>query len=86
MTLRRGYSDSKLSQWLKPKEDEDIDEHHFLPKFLVKETVGRDDFKTKKSDLNLSEEEKFDSIFDLNEAESMTNYFDFMNIKEVNYI
>src|SRR5690348_9961625 len=47
MTVRKGYSDSRLSRFLKADDDEDL--NNFLPKFLVKDIC--------KDDIDLSEGE-----------------------------
>lgn len=71
MTVRRGYSDSKLSRLLKPKVDEDL--NNFLPKFLVKD-IGKKD-----------ESEASGTIFEPNEAVDVGYFLEQMSFKDVRY-
>ena len=82
MTIRRGYSDSKLTQVLKPKFDEEnLD--NFLPKFLIKDMNHKDASKKQKAENDLNENEKHRSIFDASEEEDLNEYLRHLSIKEV---
>jgi hypothetical protein len=86
MSIRRGYSDSKLTQILKPKfDDENLG--NFLPNFLLKDI--KEDSKQPKQklkneeDVEIFESEKYRMIFDSNEEEDLNDYLQHLSIKEV---
>ena len=87
MSIRKGYSDSKLIQHLAqgPKskfDDDNLD--NFLPKFLIKDMNTKDESKliSKDEELDVNEIDN-KSIFDRNESENINEYLRQMSIKEV---
>jgi len=87
MSIRKGYSDSKLNQTLKPKfEDENLG--NFLPNFLLKYMKEDPNSKQKIKDEGRTEifdpeKEKYRMIFDSNEEEDLSEYLNYMSMKEV---
>ena len=81
MSIRKGYSDSKLNQTLKPKfEDENLG--NFLPNFLLKD-MKEDPNPKGEREMFDPEKEKYRMIFDSTEEEDLSEYLNYMSMKEV---
>ena len=82
MNIRRGYSDTKLTQKLKPVfNEENLDS--FLPKSLLKDINPIEEGKRGKEEFDYIEGEKCKSIFDKNDDDDLTEYLRHLSIKEV---
>jgi hypothetical protein len=79
MSVRRGNSDSKLTQMIKHRYDEDSLDN-FLPKFLIKDMNTKDELKNINDHPEI---EKKRSIFDTKEQDDMNDYLKNLSIKEV---
>lgn len=81
MTVRRGYSDSKLNQILKPKLDEE-NLNNFLPKFLLKDISNKDQAKVQKENPEHNENEKGKNFFESFEDDEAHDYLNQLSIKD----
>lgn len=84
MTVRRGYSDSKLSKLLKPREEEEgLD--HFLPGFLLKDMNPQDE--AEKLRIEIEEENNCNNFFESSDNDDVNFYLSNLSMddmKEVN--
>jgi hypothetical protein len=82
MNTRRGYSDTKLTQKLKPVFDEEnLD--NFLPKSLLKDINPKEEGKRMKENLDQIDGERHKSIFEPHEEEDLADYLRHLTFKEV---
>jgi hypothetical protein len=82
MTVRRGYSDSKLTQILKPKLDEE-NLNNFLPKFLLKDISNKDQAKVQKEIPENVENEKIKNFFESFEDDDTHDCLNQLSIKDI---
>jgi|LauGreDrversion4_2_1035121.scaffolds.fasta_scaffold1757298_1 hypothetical protein len=82
MNIRRGYSDTKLTQKLKPVFDEEnLD--NLLPKSLLKDLNPKEEGKRMKEEFDFLEGDKNRTIFDPHEEDDLADYLRHLSMKEV---
>jgi hypothetical protein len=82
MNIRRGYSDTKLTQKLKPVFDEEnLDS--LLPKSLLKDLNPKEEGKRIKEEFDFIEGERNRSIFEPHEEDDLADYLRHLSMKEV---
>lgn len=82
MSIRRGFSDTKLTQKLKPVfEEENMDS--LLPKSLLRDINPKEEGKRIKGEFEIIEGEKSKSIFEPHEEDDLTEYLKHLSLKEV---
>ncbi len=82
MNIRKGYSDTKLTQILKPVFDEEnLD--NFLPKSLLKDINPKEEVKRIKEDVIQIEGVLHKNIFEPHEEDDLADYLRHLSLKEV---